>query len=241
MKIELAVPIEDVCVTQSFGVNYLSFYKEMGLLGHNGIDFKSQNAYCYAAINGTVLFSGQGQDGGECIMIVNDMAGESYGVLYYHLEARLVKTGDKVKMFDKIGVCDNTGKYTTGGHLHFELYLTKKNGIIKDRGNGYNGRINPAQYFVYASSRKQIKNKDWDKSRSYHRYFREKRDFKKEVSNLMFLIKTLKRTPTTEQLNAYTYGSWTIDDIKNPALFELYSQKTKSQILSHEYPFRKND
>jgi hypothetical protein len=238
MNIELALPLEDILVTQTFGVNYLSFYKDMGLIGHNGIDFKSHNAYCYAAISGTVLFSGQGQDGGECIMIVNDMGNESYGVLYYHLETRLVKTGDKVKMFDKIGVCDNTGKYTTGGHLHFELYYTMKNGIIKDRDNGYNGRINPAPYFKYSVNRKVLNSKDWDKSPAHHRYWQDKRDFAKEVKSLTYLIRSLKIMPTNEQVNAYTYGLWTLADISNPCMRELYSQKTKPQILKGEYPFK---
>ena len=50
-----------------------------------------------------------------------------------------------------IALAGNTGKYTTGAHLHFELRKYEKVGdrwINPNENNGYWGAINPLPYFM---------------------------------------------------------------------------------------------
>jgi len=44
-----------------------------------------------------------------------------FQTVYYHLKSVNCSTGDYVKAGDIIGYADNTGKMTTGDHLHFGL------------------------------------------------------------------------------------------------------------------------
>jgi hypothetical protein len=238
MKIELLPPLSQIIINQPFGVNYLNFYKDMGLIGHPGIDFKASNVPCYNAIpsGGEVSWAGVGSDGGLCVMVAASMKGDSYGILYYHLKSYMVKTGDKLKPLEQIGITDNTGRYTTGNHLHFELYMLR-NGEIINRNNGFNGRVNPAPYFP----------KGYDKSRAYHRYGK-KANVLAEIS-MRFAPKNLcnrwtsaghyiqsiaKRSYITlpisgEMTNMLVYGGWDIDSVLNPSMYQTCAWYTKEE------------
>jgi murein DD-endopeptidase MepM/ murein hydrolase activator NlpD len=82
-----------------------------------------------AAMKGTVLHLANNPNLGNFIIMEH---GE-YQTLYAHLSAFLVKAGDKVEQGHIIGKVGNTG-YTTGPHLHFEVF---RNG----------NRINPLDLF----------------------------------------------------------------------------------------------
>jgi len=56
--------------------------------------------------------------------------------LYKHCESLLKKPGDRVKGGDVIGLVGNTGIYSTGPHLHFELW---------HKGQA----MNPEKYIVF--------------------------------------------------------------------------------------------
>ncbi len=59
---KLALPVKDILVNQPFGVNYVDFYKGLGLEGHNGIDFKTKiGCSVLAAHDGEVTYAGMGQ------------------------------------------------------------------------------------------------------------------------------------------------------------------------------------
>lgn len=63
-------------------------------------------------------------------------------ILLAHLNKCLVQNG-QVKKGDKIAESDNTGKWTTGAHLHegFMLEYFNNNLWIRDAGNGYDGAL----------------------------------------------------------------------------------------------------
>src|SRR3990167_10187599 len=129
MKMQL--PLKNILVTQPFGANFLDFYKQWGLDGHNGIDMLAyRGTDCFAAHDGNVLWAGNWQDWGINVFIRGeyDTRWEAPETIYVHLQDVTVKVGDKVKAGDLIGHTDNTGKYTTGDHLHFGLRFVDANG-----------------------------------------------------------------------------------------------------------------
>lgn len=72
-----------------------------------------------ATLDGTVISDGWSEDTGYTIQIQHD--GDIVSI-YRHNEKLLKKTGDKVTAGSPIALVGNTGKLTTGEHLHFELW-----------------------------------------------------------------------------------------------------------------------
>jgi len=220
-NIELRLPLEHIYLNQPFGVSYVNFYTSLGLLGHNGIDLRAfDNCKTYATHDGEIISCGTDSTGGIDVTIWNKE--NCFKTVHYHLKSFIVKKGQKVKAGELIGFCDNTGKYTTGSHLHFGLKLTDNNGNTLNYNNGYNGAIDPAPYFKFAFDGTSIGNKDWDKSRCYHRYYRgrPKGGYQNELRILSILGKK-KIWPTAERINALVYGAWPIESIQNPAMTNI--------------------
>jgi len=218
MEIKLRLPLRDIFITQPYGVNYFDFYQKMGLPFHPGVDFRARNGCAlYAANGGKVKNCGTYSDGGLGIEIEHP---NGYSTFYYHLKEILVKIGDPVIAGNLIGYCDNTGKYTTGDHLHFELRI-----------NGE--KVNPAGYFNFSYDGFPIGSAQWDKPRCYHRYYRvAKRDLKNEMKIALYMATRLKRLPNNEEINMAVWGAWAMEDILNPAMYEITSQLTKSEFFN---------
>jgi murein DD-endopeptidase MepM/ murein hydrolase activator NlpD len=161
-----------ITITQLFGANDCDFYSQMGIKGHNGIDFRTINfqdgkAPVFAAHDGYIVSDKtiQSDTAGRFVKILSDeteIDGKKCKVesCYFHLsEVRLSITDSKlsssfwprknerfVKAGTLVGLAGNTGKYTTGPHLHFHIRILWKqlNGLYQaDSGNGYDGCINP--------------------------------------------------------------------------------------------------
>jgi len=214
---KLSLPVKNVYVTQPWGLNYVGFYKKLGFAGHNGIDFRARKGYpVYSAHSGVVTWAGKDGDGGISVSLISDVKGNGFKTIYYHLSEVLVQKGIKIKEGQMIGKAGNTGKYTTGAHLHFGLKETY-NGDTLNRGNGYNGAIDPSPHFP----------KNWDKSRSYHRYGRKGNylaELKVRFKNPWLHRQLIKRGQlnkiyNNEFINALVYGGYALEDVLNPALY----------------------
>lgn len=225
-KIKLQLPVKDIFVTQGFGLNYLDFYKKMGMKGHNGTDFRARRGCpILAAHDGKVIYSARDGGGGISVILFNKK--ERYKTIYYHNLKNKVKVGQTIKAEDLMALANNTGKYTTGDHLHFGLKLTDKNGVTINKNNGYRGAINPEPYFK----------KNWDKSNAYHRYGRKRswlaeywlRFAPQNIDNQWAnsgrwihrqLAKIgLHTSLSGEQVNGIIYGGWSFDTIINPSMY----------------------
>lgn len=223
MSIKLRLPLRDVFVTQPYGVNYFDFYQQLGLPYHPGVDFRAYHGCkLYAAASGVVVGAGVWSDGGIGI----DIQCLGFKNFYYHLQESFVKIGDVVREGDLIGLCDNTGKYTTADHLHFELRVDGR-------------KINPAGFFYYTYDGTLIGPADWDKSRCYHRYYRGRPNggYANELKILAILgSKAIK--PTAEKINALVYGGWDLKTVTNDSMYEIWSQIKKSEYLDGIRSFR---
>lgn len=168
-------PIKSKIVTQGFGENkacvkiysdpmiiktvnsvgfcpdgFTSFYRLLGMTGHNGIDIGSYDGEpCYfstladtewMAQNSTDAKGGIGVD----IISTSLVDGEYVKFRFWHLKKSLIADGQKVIFGQQIGLCDNTG-YSTGPHLHWGMKYCEADGAGKNTGNGYLGAI-PFKY-----------------------------------------------------------------------------------------------
>jgi len=223
-------------VSQGFGLNGVAFYKEMGMLGHNGQDLKikTQNKdACYAVCNGIIASAQMFGDGGYGIYINTPhfkwQEQEMYlQVVYYHLYPPLGrKQGEPILGGEELAFCDNTGKYTTGAHLHFgvKAFYKREDGVwIKDDTNGFKGAINPEPFYAtkefellpvdtrYGRAIDKIAEGYWN---AVHRKYAVGR------------LAKYGRKLGTREFNGFVYGKWDIDTILNDALFVTWTIKPK--------------
>jgi murein DD-endopeptidase MepM/ murein hydrolase activator NlpD len=90
---------------------------------HKGMDIANKvGTKIFAANNGEVVESSTTK--GHGIMIIIDHGGGVYS-MYFHMSGVLVKTGDKVRKGDLIGLMGATGM-VTGPHLHWQMELFRK-------------------------------------------------------------------------------------------------------------------
>lgn len=89
--------------------------------GHYGVDVVGKlNARVSAALDGTVVYSGWTLDTGYVIYIQHE---QNLITVYCHNADLLKVKGDKVKAGEAIAIMGNSGRETTGPHLHFEMWL----------------------------------------------------------------------------------------------------------------------
>ena len=228
MSIDLGLPVNDILITQGFGYNYLDFYKQWGLKGHPGIDFKAKGGCNVMAMHeGIISWCGLGKDGGIGIEIWNKE--DNYKTFYYHHLENLpkIQKGIKVLKGDSIAKADNTGKYTTGNHEHVEFYFVDSQGNTLNKNNGYGGSVDFSEYLP----------KDFSKSRAYHYYGRKRNllsEFNVRFKNPWLHRQLNKRNMIykiydNEFINALTYGGWDFDTIMNDSMYENWGWLKKDE------------
>ena len=89
-------------------------------ISHYGIDFSMPvGSVVRASASGIVIFADYTINDGYKIILSHS---KGYITIYKHLSQILKKERDYVKQGDIIGLSGNTGKLTTGPHLHFEIW-----------------------------------------------------------------------------------------------------------------------
>ena len=89
--------------------------------GHYGVDIVAkQGSRVSCTLDGTVIFSEWTMETGYVIIVQHD---QHIITCYKHNAELLKKQGDKVKAGEVIAIMGNTGKETTGPHLHFEMWV----------------------------------------------------------------------------------------------------------------------
>ncbi len=101
---------------------------------HFGVDIVGKlNSRISAALDGTVIFAGWTIDTGYVIYLQHEL---NLVTVYRHNAELLKIQGDKVRAGEAIAIMGNSGKETTGPHLHFEMWL---NGVS----------VNPEEYIKF--------------------------------------------------------------------------------------------
>jgi murein DD-endopeptidase MepM/ murein hydrolase activator NlpD len=152
MKLQICYPCNPPFpISQKWGEN-AQYYNTIGMKGHNGWDFGVPTGTpIYATHDGIVWFAGMDGTMSNTVMIISDLfdykdSQVQFKTAYAHLSEYFVTPGQKVKKGDKIALSGNTGRYTTGAHLHFGIHPVLNYADV-EAGNGYNGCIDPAPYF----------------------------------------------------------------------------------------------
>ncbi len=101
---------------------------------HYGIDIVAgPNEGIKSSLDGTVVIASFTSETGYVIGVQHT---NNIFTLYKHNSALLKSVGDYVKAGEVIAIIGNTGEYSTGPHLHFELW--------------YNGSpVNPLEYITF--------------------------------------------------------------------------------------------
>ena len=115
-------------MADDFGMRMHPIFKIMRM--HNGIDIITDTGTkVYAPGAGVVAFVGWRGGYGLTLEIEH---GFGYRTLYAHLENVKVKQGQHLQRGDFIALSGNSGKLSTGPHLHYEV---RNNGIALDPRN----------------------------------------------------------------------------------------------------------
>lgn len=113
---------------------------------HTGIDIAGiHHTEILAVADGEVTFAGVQNGFGNCIEIKHIVNGETIYSFYAHLSKINVKSGDKVKQGEVIGLeggdpeSDPNPGNSTGHHLHFEIR----------KASGYGNDVDPTNYIKF--------------------------------------------------------------------------------------------
>lgn len=88
---------------------------------HSGVDLRAPSGTTLlTTCDGVVISIGKTDTGGNHVIILH---GDGYTTKYLHMkdDSTSVQVGDLVRSGEKVGESGNTGRYTTGAHLHFEI------------------------------------------------------------------------------------------------------------------------
>jgi len=95
--------------------------------GHFGIDIATEaGKTVYSVGAGHVLFADWTDSGGNTIIVQH---ADGFVTVYKHNQRLLKRVADPVQSREGIAISGNTGRHTTGPHLHFELW---NNGLAQD-------------------------------------------------------------------------------------------------------------
>ncbi len=143
MKIYRA--LQTAIITQKFGENLAHWYKDMGLKGHNGIDFSAKTGepiYWDCDIRGVVLNTEIDSKGGLGVNVITETEEKIIKHRFWHLKEFKCVAGQILDSGDLIGIADSTGM-STNPHLHRDTKIMLKNSLgnyyVKEPNNGYGG------------------------------------------------------------------------------------------------------
>ena len=140
--------IQNNRITQIFGENKVPFYKEKGMLGHNGIDLALDNGdpiYWDCDTEGVVLETHIDSSGGMGVIMGSQNGNKYFKHIFWHLQEILAQPGELYETGALLGYGDNTGM-STGPHLHRGLKETDEDYQTINWDNGYRGGIDIAPF-----------------------------------------------------------------------------------------------
>lgn len=109
----IAYPLKNITVNSPYGIRRDPIRKGRKQR-HSGVDLKAFYENVYSMLPGVVTAASYSRNGGYFITVNHG----SFACSYLHLSKILVKEGQQVGSGQAIAISGNTGKRTTGPHLH---------------------------------------------------------------------------------------------------------------------------
>lgn len=119
----VSLPLKHIIVNSPFGVRKDPMNKRTKRI-HNGLDLKAKFEEVYSMLPGVVTAASYSPNGGYYVTVNHGACVCSY----LHLSKILVKVGQRIKAGHTIAVSGNSGKRTTGPHLHISCRWKNENG-----------------------------------------------------------------------------------------------------------------
>lgn len=119
----VALPLKKIQISSPFGSRRDPMNRKSRRM-HNGLDLKARFEEVYSMLPGIVTKTTSSTNGGYYVTV-------NHGVCvcsYLHLSKIKVKVGQHVKAGDIIAISGNSGKRTTGPHLHIACRWGGENG-----------------------------------------------------------------------------------------------------------------
>ncbi|MBI4647149.1 MAG: M23 family metallopeptidase [Bacteroidia bacterium] len=103
-------------------------------LGHFGCDIVgAQDETIHSILDGTVVLASWTIEAGYILQIQHD---NNFISIYKHMREKLVEQGSHINAGDPVAIIGGSGEFSTGPHLHFELW--------------YNGTpLDPEDYIIF--------------------------------------------------------------------------------------------
>ncbi len=231
-------PLQKVLVNQGFGpsTNAIAqkFYTDLKMQGHNGIDYYAVTGTpVHAMIRGRVTWVDDRDPGyGYNIFMETEpiKVGEKrvkLEIVYGHLQKMFVKIGDFVEYGQRIAFSDNTGRYTTGPHLHIgvrpRIEIRTAPGIFDiDANNGYKGYFDPQPLFK--SDLFPVEQR-YGQLRTWATFLREQ-----SFAFSPYIRRKIGRAPSNLEIAALAYGYWDFASVfEQPNIYWMYETKPAYQ------------
>ncbi len=97
---------------------------------HYGVDLSAREGTpVIASADGNVVFADWSYDDGFTIVVAHE---EGFTTVYKHNKSLMKRSGEVVRRGELIALLGNTGKSSSGPHLHFEVW---KDGVAQDPNN----------------------------------------------------------------------------------------------------------
>lgn len=123
----VSLPLKELKVNSPFGIRKDPLNRKKSRM-HNGIDLKAHFEDVYSMLPGKVVRVGYSNSGGYYVTV-------SHGACvcsYLHLSKIKVREGQHVSAGQTIAISGNSGKRTTGAHLHLSCRLDDEKGKFFD-------------------------------------------------------------------------------------------------------------
>lgn len=109
----VAFPLKNIWITSPFGVRKDPMNRKRRKM-HNGLDLRAKYEPVYAMMPGVITAVSSSKNGGYYVTVNHGICVCSY----LHLSKILVRRGQRVQAGQMVAISGNSGKRTTGPHLH---------------------------------------------------------------------------------------------------------------------------
>ena len=109
----VALPLKSIKINSPFGIRKDPMNRQSSRM-HSGLDLKAKYEEVYSMLPGVVTVTSYSTNGGYYITVNHGACVCSY----LHLSKILVRAGQRIRAGQVIAISGNTGRRTTGPHLH---------------------------------------------------------------------------------------------------------------------------